>query len=170
MNHIRARRLAAVTLATALISACTATPDATPTRGTTGSAPARAVIGPPVAECPATADTDPIVRQGTGHGVEMWAMLFARYADLRAREELKIVVRLTGGQEVTVTADGPQDAVVLPVWGPEWHGGSNFDRPGAEFGVGFTFPTGGCWRIRVVNEAGVGELVLRIADATARPS
>lgn len=163
----RALHLAAVLLATA---ACTATPSAQPTPTVSGSLSAAPAIGPSAAVCPDTATTDPIVRQGSGRGVEMWVMLFARHADLRAREELKIVVRLTSGRGVTVTADGPLGAVVLPVWGPEWHGGSNFDRPGDEFGVGFTFPAAGCWRLRVVNESGVGELALRIADATPRPS
>jgi hypothetical protein len=99
----------------------------------------------------------------------MWTLLFPTAPELQANRELKIVFRLTGGQDVTLTADGPGEKVILPVWGPEWHSGSNFDYPGAEFGAGFTFPEAGCWRIRVVNESGVGELVLRIAPA-AKPS
>jgi hypothetical protein len=95
----------------------------------------------------------------------MWALLFPTQQELEAGRELKIVFRLTGGQDVTVTATGPAEKVILPVWGPEWHSGSNFNYPGAEFGVGLTFPTDGCWRVRVVNESGVGELALQIAPA-----
>jgi hypothetical protein len=125
----------------------------------------------PIAPCPATADAAPTTRTALGRGVEMHVLLFSTEPELRANRELKIVFRLTGGQDVTLTADGPGEKVILPVWGPEWHSGSNFDYPGAEFGVGFTFPEAGCWRIRVVNESGVGELILRIAAAaTPTPS
>lgn len=119
----------------------------------------------PIAPCPATAAAAPTTRDGLGRGVEMHALLFPVEPELVAGRELKIVFRLTGGQDVTVTADGPGEKVVLPVWGPEWHGGSNFDYPGAEFGAGFVFPEAGCWRIRVVNESGVAELALRMAPA-----
>jgi hypothetical protein len=116
-----------------------------------------------VAACPPTADLHGLTtQQGIGRGVELAVLLFPTAPQLRARQELKIVFRLTGGQDVTVTADGPHDKVILPVWGPEWHGGSTFDAPGAEFGAGFVFPDDGCWRIRVVNESGVGEVTLRI--------
>jgi hypothetical protein len=123
----------------------------------------------PIAVCPPTAAAAPNTRDGLGRGVEMHALLFPTQTNLEANRELKIVFRLTGGQDVTVTADGPGEKVVLPVWGPEWHSGSTFDYPGAEFGAGFVFPETGCWRIRVVNESGVGELVLRI-DPAPKPS
>ena len=119
----------------------------------------------PKAQCPPTAAALPMARQGAGRGVEMWTLLFPTAPELVASRELKIVFRLTGDQDVTLTADGPGAKVILPVWGPQWHSGSNFDHPGAEFGAGFAFPAAGCWRIRVVNESGVGELVLRVAPA-----
>lgn len=123
----------------------------------------------PIAPCPATAAAAPTTRDALGRGVEMHALLFPTEPELTANRELKIVFRLTGGQDVTITADGPGEQVILPGWGPEWHSGSNFDYPGAEFGAGFTFPEAGCWRIRVVNESGVGELALRIGPA-AKPT
>jgi hypothetical protein len=152
-----------------LTSGCPDSPKAQPSPSPAAAGP---VIGPTSATvCPKDAGSEPIVRQAYGRGVEMWVMLFPTHAELRPAETLKIVVRLTGGQEVTVTADGPHRQVLLPEWGPEWHAGSTFTPPGGEFGVGFTFPAGGCWRLRAVNESGIGELVLRIADApTPRPS
>jgi hypothetical protein len=120
----------------------------------------------PIVACPATAAAAPDTRDALGRGVEMHALLFPTEPELRAGRELKIAFRLTGGQDVTITADGPGEKVILPVWGPEWHGGSNFDYPGAEFGAGFVFTEAGCWRIRVVNESGVAELGLRVAPAS----
>ncbi|MEV0269030.1 hypothetical protein AB0H43_09660 [Hamadaea sp. NPDC050747] len=143
---------------------CTGTPAPAPTA--VPAASSAGVIGP-VAACPATAAADPLVRQAYGRGVEMWVMLFATQRTLVAGQTLKIVVRLTGGQQVTVTADAPGQQQITPEWGPEWHGGSTFDKPGGEFGVGLDFPAAGCWTVRVVNESGSGELILRIGD---RPS
>ena len=162
------RRLLPLLAVLVLASGCPQTPKAQP--GPSGSVAAGPAIGPSAAtSCPKDAASVPTERQAYGRGVEMWVLLFPTHGELRPGETLKIVVRVTGGQEVTVTADGPSDKVILPVWGPEWHGGSTFHHPGGEFGVGFAFPVGGCWRLRVVNESGVGELVLRIADV-ATPS
>jgi len=156
------RRLLALFAVMLLASGCPKSPPAQP------SPSGSAVIGPTAAaSCPADPGSAPTERQAYGRGVEMWVLLFPTHGELRPGETLKIVVRVTGGQEVTVTADGPGRKVILPVWGPEWHSGSTFHHPGGEFGVGFTFPTGGCWRLRVVNEAGVGELMLRLADVPA---
>ena len=32
-------------------------------------------------------------------------------------------------------------------WGPEEHGGSNYDRPGREWGTGFVLDAIGCWQL-----------------------
>ncbi|MCP2321794.1 hypothetical protein HDA40_000301 [Hamadaea flava] len=143
---------------------CTATPASAPTA--VSSASSAGMIGP-AAACPASAAAEPLVRQAYGQGVEMWVMLFPTQPTLVAGQTLKIVVRLTGGRQVTVTADGPGQRRITPEWGPEWHGDSTFDKPGGEFGVGLDFPAAGCWTVRVVNESGSGELTLRIGD---RPS
>lgn len=150
-------------IAVLLLAAGCPSPSSPNARGTAGAPASPDLTKAPIAPCPDTADGAPLTRDAVGRGVEMHALLFPRGPELRADQELKIVFRLTGGQDVTVAADGPGGKVVAPVWGPEWHSGSSFDYPGAEFGAGFTFPEAGCWRIRVVNESGVGELVLRIA-------
>lgn len=156
---MRMKRVLPLIAVLMLATGCTGAQEPDANAATPGPSETKA----PIAACPATADAAPTTRQGLGRGVEMWALLFPTEPQLTANRELKIVFRLTGGQDVTVTANGPGGKEILPVWGPEWHGSSTFDYPGAEFGAGFTFPEAGCWRIRVVNESGVGELALRIA-------
>jgi hypothetical protein len=157
-------------IAVLLLAAGCPSPSGGPAVRSTAEAPASPdLTKAPIAPCPQTAAAAPTTRDAVGRGVEMHVLLFPTEPELRANRELKIVFRLTGGQDVTLTADGPGEKVIQPVWGPEWHSGSNFNYPGAEFGAGFTFPEAGCWRIRVVNESSVGELALRIAPA-AKPT
>ncbi len=59
----------------------------------------------------------------------------------------KFVWRVTGTGDPTFTATGTDGATIQPDWGPEPHGGSNFDQPGEEWGMAFTFPAPGCWTI-----------------------
>jgi hypothetical protein len=144
------------------LAACTAQP------ATTAASPKPTVspigtTGPATASCPATASAGPDERQASGRGVEMWALLFPTEAEIHAKKQLKVVIRITGGMGNVAIAVGPDGQQIAPVWGPEYHGGSNFEHPGAEFGTGWEFPTAGCWTLRVVNEAGTGELTLRIA-------
>ncbi|WP_157545500.1 hypothetical protein [Hamadaea tsunoensis] len=146
----------AMTALVLLASSCT--PSAHPAPSPAASP---TVFGPP-AQCPPTATAAPDTRQAYGVGVEMWALLFPTESDLRAGRELKIVVRITGPADVSVGATGPGGRTLTPAWGPEWHGGSTFEHPGGEFGVGFTFPAAGCWTLRVSNTAGHGDLALRI--------
>jgi hypothetical protein len=119
--------------------------------------------GPAEQTCPDTAAGGPTIRDGTGHGVQLTVMLFPTQPELTASKELKIVFRLTGDMDVTVRAVGPGDRVITPAWGPEWHGGSNFNAPGNEFGAGWQFTAPGCWDIQVTNRAGTADLVLRVA-------
>jgi hypothetical protein len=136
-------------------------PTASPTPSRTYSVPS--TTGPTAAACPETASGVPNARQGSGRGVEMWVLIFNTEAEIHAKKELKVVVRFTGPEDTVITAIGPSGSVVTPVWGPEYHGGSNFEHPGSEFGTGWVFPAAGCWTLHAVNSDGVGELTLRVA-------
>jgi len=133
-----------------------------PPSASTSIAPSQRT-GPAEQTCPDTAAARPDARDGTGHGVQLTALLFPTAPELTASKELKIVFRLTGDRDVTIHATGPDDRVIDPVWGPEWHTGSNFNAPGNEFGAGWQFTAPGCWVIHVANQAGTADLVLRIA-------
>jgi hypothetical protein len=97
---------------------------------------------------------------GTAIGEELWALPFVPQGASWARpdaavfeglvgKEIKIVFGMTAFHS-PFRAVGPGGSIRVPVWGPSFHSGSNWDRqPGAEWGAGFVFPAAGCWRIQV---------------------
>jgi hypothetical protein len=92
---------------------------------------------------------------------EMWALLFFDIA--HANEDKKIVWRITGaGEEFHVQAQNEDGMIILPIWGPEYHGGSSWHRPGDEWGTGFNFPEAGCWALTVTRGVTKGEITLNV--------
>lgn len=78
-------------------------------------------------------------------------------------EEVKFVLRMTGEGDLDVSATQPDGSAGEIAWGPEAHGGSNFQRPGDEWGFGVTFTEPGCWTIEVSRtESGSGYLQLEV--------
>lgn len=98
---------------------------------------------------------------GTGTGVEMRGLVFST-VPIRAGKETKIVWRVTGTGDLRLTATGPDGKDHAPVWGPEPHGGSSFERPGEEWGAGFTFGKAGCWRVHAERANGGADVWLKI--------
>lgn len=99
----------------------------------------------------------PEARAESGDDIEVWALIFNSWnlrngdpVQIPARQEAKIVWRITGDGELLIDAIGPDGTVVAPDWGPEDHGSSNWNRPGDEWGTGWTFPRAGCWTFRIV--------------------
>ncbi len=83
---------------------------------------------------------------------------------LTAGAEIKVVWRMTGSGSLSISAYGPDGMVVEPLWGPESHGGSTWNRPGEEWGTGWVFPKAGCWTIRATRASGSGYLVVRVGE------
>ncbi len=78
-----------------------------------------------------------------------WGQTDAAVFDGLVGKEVKFVFGMTAFH-APFHAIGPGGDVVAPVWGPSFHGSSNWIRqPGSEWGAGFVFPEPGCWRIRV---------------------
>jgi hypothetical protein len=169
-----------VLLATALLvalAACTSPDPARPGKAPPGSAakapgsappgsvppaatrPAAIQSAVPAAHCPSM----PVSldeTQGTGHGATLWALFFG---PLRRDTEIKVVWRMTGDGDLSMWANGPRGARVTPVWGPEAHGGSTWQKPGQEWGTGWVFPSAGCWMVHATrSQSGSGELALLI--------
>ena len=95
---------------------------------------------------------------------ELWALLF--FGTAHANEELKIVWRITGEDgEFVAQAQSEQGAIIQPIW-KEYHEGSNWERPGQEWGTGFNFPEPGCWTIEVTQGETTGTISL---DVSASP-
>lgn len=80
--------------------------------------------------------------QGTSTTGSLWILLFG---DTKVGMDVKIVWRMTGTGDLHLGALGPQGQQVAPDWGPEAHDSSNWNRPGDEWGAGFTMPVTGCW-------------------------
>jgi hypothetical protein len=101
--------------------------------------------------------------QGTMRsGGEMWALLF--FDKAHAKEDAKIVWRITGsGKQFSVQARHDDGTVIFPIWGPDDHGqGSNWERPGNEWGTGFNFPKPGCWTLTATRGTTTGEIRLDV--------
>ena len=92
---------------------------------------------------------------------ELWALLF--FDEPHANEDLKLVWRITGtSPEFTAQAQHEDGTTSLPIWGPESHGSSNWERPGQEWGTGFNFSEPGCWTITVTSGKTQGEIMLDV--------
>ncbi|MEU7830421.1 MULTISPECIES: hypothetical protein [unclassified Nonomuraea] len=105
-------------------------------------------------------DGFPEVR-GVSRDAEVWGLLFAPVPFKRGKE-VKIVWRMTGEGPLKVTAALPDGTRAKPTFGPEQHTGSNWQRPGEEWGTGFVFPKAGCYRVDLTRTRGSGHLWLPV--------
>ncbi|TDC69478.1 hypothetical protein E1200_08420 [Actinomadura sp. GC306] len=102
--------------------------------------------------------------RATGHGIRASGLLMSATGHpVRADQELKIVWRVTGDGPLRAAATGPDGREREPAWGPEPHGGSSFQRPGSEWGVGYRIDEPGCWRLRLARGTGTADAWLRVA-------
>jgi hypothetical protein len=93
---------------------------------------------------------------------EIWALLFFEQAQVGS--DLKIVWRINGGSDwPDFQAASENGRVIRPIWGPEYHERSTWERPGEEWGTGFNFPEPGCWTITVARGEATGEIQLMVA-------
>lgn len=99
--------------------------------------------------------------RGSSEDAEVWGLLFAQ-VPFEAGEEVKIVWRMTGEGPLEVKATGPGGKKAKLAWLEE-HGGSNWQRPGHEWGTGWVFPGPGCWKVELSRTRGSGHAWLRVA-------
>lgn len=105
--------------------------------------------------------------QGTSRDVQLWGLIMpaSHYPPLRAGEDVKIVWRMTGTGGIRLTATGPDGGPSRLTFGPEPHGGSNYRRPGYEWGAGYHFDEPGCWHLRAVRGTSVADVWLAVKKA-----
>ncbi len=100
---------------------------------------------------------------GWGSGAQLWGLVQARRFPLVASQDVvKIVWRMTGGGSLKSVAYSFNRKRLPLAWGPELHGGSNYDRPGIEWGAGYRFTEPGCYRLTARRATGTGVVWLRI--------
>ncbi len=103
--------------------------------------------------------------QGTATNAELWALLQSTSGvPPRANSLVKIVWRMTGSGDFTSVALGPSGIKVPPSQGPNAHLGSNWNRPGDEWGTGFTLLVAGCWDLHATRGNAIGNVWLKIVD------
>jgi len=111
----------------------------------------------------ATPSLGPEVR-GSGDNATLYGLIMAQTPmPVHADEDAKIVWRMTGSGPLQLSTVSPEGTAVALQWAPEAHGGSNYDRPGEEWGAGNLFPTAGCWRLHAQRTTGSADLWLEVA-------
>jgi hypothetical protein len=95
---------------------------------------------------------------GTAAGAQFWALTFGAL-DGVVGKQTKIVFRMARFPPRVFYAVSPDGRHVGPDW-REPHTGSNWQRPGFEWGAGFTFDVPGCWRIHAGAFPAQGDLWL----------
>ncbi len=146
------------------LAACTSTPN--PIGVTSSSAlpiATPAVCQPSQIQHPQNGLSE--VQGTTNSAVEIWALLF--FDQAHAKQDSKIVWRITGTGSFSVQARHEDGTVIHPIWGPEYHESSTWERPGDEWGTGFNFPKPGCWTLTVTRGAAAGEIRLEVLDPVA---
>jgi hypothetical protein len=169
MHHVRAL---VVGLCVLLLAGCTGMTGgragrSTPTTSSTAAARTREALGRPGCR-PAS----PIDRRagftevrGTSHAIQMWGLIMVAgpVQPLHVKEDVKIVWRITGSGPLHLATVGPDGRRHRLQWGPELHGGSNYNRPGDEWGAGYRFDRPGCWTLRATRGSSSASVWLKIA-------
>ncbi len=156
-----------------LASACTSTGPTSPS-GTTSPAAASAEIssGAGSTTVPGAFSNAPLgqagcqppspVRAFEVRGTSDSAEIYGLMSPVEVGEEVKIVWRMTGSGELSITVTGPTGEVAPLTFGPERHGGSTYDRPGDEWGSGYRFDQPGCWHLHLERADTSGDVWLQV--------
>lgn len=111
---------------------------------------------------PAAGQPNGLEAQLLPDGLSGWALLFAGEPPWPQDERAKVVWRLDGEGELSAVAIGPSGERVEPD-DLTPHGGSNWERPGEEWGSVWSFPRSGCWELRVTRGGDSASLEVLIA-------
>jgi hypothetical protein len=101
--------------------------------------------------------------RGTSRDASLWGLLMFPHAlPARVGDQEKIVWRMTGSGPLRLLVIGPGGQRHRLEWGPEQHGGSNWDKPGLEWGSGCVFTVPGCWNLRAIRGHATANVWLRV--------
>ena len=153
-----------------LVGACSTQATVTPpptysSRATPELTPSAAKLGAPGCQPQSPIQTSRLGLevQGTANGAELWALLIlTNPLPIRAQHTLNIEWRMTGTGNFHVIAQGPRGLQAPPVSGPAPHLGSNWERPGDEWGSTFNFPVAGCWDLHATRGIAFGDVWLAV--------
>ena len=70
---------------------------------------------------------------------------------------------MTGtGFVLALQAIGPDGKQHPLAWGPAAHLGSDWDKPGDEWGAGYVFTAPGCWDLRAIRGHATADVWIRV--------
>jgi hypothetical protein len=99
---------------------------------------------------------------GRGRGAQLHGLIMVpRFPISAGRRTVKIVWRMTGSGPLKLAAYDAHGRKVPLAW-TEPHGGSNYRRPGDEWGSGYHFLRPGCYRLTARRTVGSAEAWLRV--------
>jgi hypothetical protein len=115
------------------------------------------VLGAPECHPPSPLDVSNIgypEALATATSTTLWVLFEGGVPPVKT--DSKLIWRLGTGFHEPLHIDGlgPQGLLLLPLFLQE-HGGSNWNRPGNEWGTGFRFPVAGCWDLHVMGGTAV---------------
>jgi hypothetical protein len=98
-------------------------------------------------------------------GGELWVMAYRAHPSqqLHPGDELKTIMRMTGSGDLVLNSTNGRTRVG-PTRGPDQHGGSNWERPGDEWGAIWSFPEAGCWQVHAQRTAVSGDFWVVVTD------
>ncbi len=100
--------------------------------------------------------------RGTTTSGQLWGLLFEE-PPYRVGDEVKIAWRMTGSGDLRLRATAPNGKRTSLAWGPTAHTGSNYDRPGDEWGAGYRFDRAGCWTLHAARDDTTGDVWLMVS-------
>lgn len=104
--------------------------------------------------------------QGTGRGATLYGLIMTtKPLPIRTAEQVKIVWRMTGSGPLKLSIADPQGNPVALQWGPDIHSGSNYNRPGGEWGSGYLFTKAGCWHLHAQRTSGSADVWIRVRSS-----
>lgn len=96
--------------------------------------------------------------EATATGGTAWALVEGG-TPVPVKDDFKIIWRVTGGGHLSLVAvDGARDT--LRPLGVEPHSGSDWHRPGDEWGTAWNLPQPGCWDVHVERGSTTGDIWL----------
>lgn len=116
------------------------TANATKPDGAPGCAPASPIDGQEVRGTPTRGDTS------------LYGAIMTTQPGIHVGSNIKVVWRMVGKGDLRVQLIAPDGAERPLLFGPEEHGGSNYNRPGREWGTGFVLDRAGCWQMKFTTD------------------
>lgn len=149
------RLLAAAILPVVLAVGCTPASTGDSPSPSSGAGSNQSPLTGAACESPRRSPDDAL--EGTVEAGELWAL----GGEPRVAENFKLVVRATGSGKLRAVAMSPTGVRHAPTAVVE-HSISNFNRPGDEWGLFFTFDRPGCWQIHLRRTGLQGFFALRV--------